>query len=354
MARLLRIEYPGAIYHVTSRMVGDWRTERPLLFRDNADRQRFVDRLGERVEKYNIRLFLFVCMTNHFHLVFETPAGNCSKFMQALTTAYTVYYNLRHGRHGHLLEGRYKARLVSGDEYLLKLSRYVHLNPVQTEGVKCKPLEERVKVLRAYPWSSYLDYIGKRKALGFVSYGPLLAEMAGEERGRPKRYREFVEAGLTESDEDFNAALRRSPRSIGDDHFRAWVDDLHRKRVERVAKPEDVSFRHVTEPLSGQAVLAIMSDVFGVKQELIRRRSNDCTLRAVAAQFLIRYTGLSQREAAIFLEIGSGSAVCKQLAVLSGKLEKDARLRRLVRQAEERLQKRQTENACVQNSIFKG
>ncbi len=132
MARHLRVEFPGAIYHVTCRRVGDapspfggtsWVPEK-CLFRDEADRERFVERLGERVEQFHIRLFAFVCMTNHFHLVFETPEANCSKFMQSLSTAYTVYYNLRHGRHGHLLDGRFKAKLVEGDSYLLALSRY--------------------------------------------------------------------------------------------------------------------------------------------------------------------------------------------------------------------------------------
>jgi REP element-mobilizing transposase RayT len=136
MARHLRVEFPGAIYHVTCRMVGDWRTEQTLLFKDEADRTRFLERLSERVEQYHIRLFLFVCMTNHFHLVFETPEANCSKFMQSLSTAYTVYYNLRHGRHGHLLDGRHKAKLVEGDDFLLALSRYVHLNPVCVGSLK--------------------------------------------------------------------------------------------------------------------------------------------------------------------------------------------------------------------------
>ena len=103
MARHLRIEFPGAMYHVTCRMIGNWRTQRTYLFKDGADHERFLDRLAERVEQFNVRLYLFVNMANHFHLVLETPEGNCSKFMQSLSTAYTVYYNLRHGRHGHLL-----------------------------------------------------------------------------------------------------------------------------------------------------------------------------------------------------------------------------------------------------------
>ena len=236
MARHLRVEFSGAIYHVACRMIGDtpppggyggtgWCTERTYLFKDDADREHFLARLAERVEDYHIRLYLFVCMTNHFHLVFETPETNCSKFMQSLLTAYTVYYNRRHRRHGHLFDGRYKAKLVEGDDYLLALSRYVHLNPVQVGEWKSKAIEERIKALRAYRWSSYPSYIGKRRVLDFVEYGPLLAEMRGREREWPKRYREFVETGLSESDpsspgydvtsEDFKAALKLSPREKG-------------------------------------------------------------------------------------------------------------------------------------------
>ncbi len=171
MARHMRVEFPGAFYHVTCRMVGDWKSEETHLFKDDADYERFLERLAERVEQFNIRLYLFVCMTNHFHLVFETPQANCSKFMQSLSTAYTVYYNLRHGRHGHLLDGRFKAKLVDGDDYLLALSRYVHLNPVQVGSMKDKPITERIEALRAWRWSSYPSYIGKRKTLDFVQYG---------------------------------------------------------------------------------------------------------------------------------------------------------------------------------------
>ena len=120
MARHLRVECEGAIYHITSRMLGDARSR---LFRDDRDRERFIARLAERVEQHDIRLYLYVLMRNHIHLVFETPQGNCSQFMQSLLTSYTVYFNLRHNRHGHLLDGRYKAKLVEGDEYLSALTR---------------------------------------------------------------------------------------------------------------------------------------------------------------------------------------------------------------------------------------
>ena len=118
MARPLRVQFPGAIYHVTSRMVGSWRQEHKRLFVDAADYQRFLDRLADRVKPFQIRLCLYGLMANHYHLLFETPAGNVAAFLQSLATAYSVYFNLRHQGHGHLLHGRYKATVVEGDRYL--------------------------------------------------------------------------------------------------------------------------------------------------------------------------------------------------------------------------------------------
>ncbi len=365
MARHLRVEFPGAIYHVTCRMVGDWKSEETHLFKDDADYERFLERLAERVEQFNIRLYLFVCMTNHFHLVFETPQANCSKFMQSLSTAYTVYYNLRHGRHGHLLDGRFKAKLVEGDptsprlrrasDYLLALSRYVHLNPVQVGSEKHKPIKDRIKTLRAWRWSSYPSYIGKRKALDFVQYGPLLAEMSGKQREWPKRYRKFVESGLAESDpsspdydetsEDFKEALKESPRSIGSDGFRAWIDELYQKRLETHARPEDVSFRHITEPLPVNEVLTVLSGIFGVEEETFFRRTRNSALRAVAGRFLIQYSGLSQRDAAKILNVGSGAAMCNQLNRLPDKLSAERRLSKTFQRADFELRRLRTEHS---------
>ena len=347
MARHLRCEFPGAIYHVSCRMIGDGQLDRSRLFKDNADRERFVERLGERVEQYNIRLYLFVCMTNHFHLVFETPEANCSKFMQSLSTAYTVYYNLRHRRHGHLLDGRYKAKLVEGDDYLLALSRYVHLNPACVGSMKRMPIEERITALRDYPWSSFPSYIGRTKAIDFVEYGPLLAEMHGKRGEWPNRYRQFVESGLADSDDDFKVALKESPRSIGSDGFRAWIDELYQRRLETHARPEDISFRHITEPLPADEVLSIFCEIFDVKTDVLYRRSRNSPLRAIASRLLIRYAGLTQRDVADLLLIGSGSAVCNQLRRLASELADNRRLRRQVKQAEERLEKTKCSRAAA-------
>ena len=339
MARHLRVEFPGAIYHVTCRMIGDRRLEQSRLFFDDKDRARFIVCLADRVEQYNIRLYMFVCMTNHFHLVFETPAGNCAKFMQSLATAYTVYYNLRHGRHGHLLDGRYKAKLVEGDEYLLALSRYVHLNPVRVGAIKDQPITEQIKYLRGYPWGTYQSYIGEHKALDFVAYAPILAEMSGKRRAWPKRYREFVETGLAEEDEDFKVVLKESPLSIGGEGFRAWIDELYQDLIERHRRPEDAAFRRTTAPLTGEAVLSILAEVFEVSDDEFHHRRRDSVLRGTAGRFLVRHAGMTQREAAEKIGGMGGDAVGRQMRKVRELLDKDRHLQKLVERAEERIDK---------------
>jgi putative transposase len=331
MARKLRIEFPGAIYHVTCRMLGD---ERSRLFVDDADRERFLDRLSERVEQYNIRLYMFVLMRNHFHLVFETPDGNCSKFMQALATAYTVYYNLRHRRHGHLMDGRYKAKLVEGDEYLLALSRYVHLNPVMIKSAKTMLLKERIDYLRQYRWSSYQGYINKRKLLKYVDHAPVLGEMTGAKKDWPRRYKEYVETGLAESDDDFRHVLKRCPLSIGTEDFTSWAGKLYRELIDGHGEPEDVSFRRMSEELEADEVMVILAHVFSVDIEEFRKRRWNSPLRAIAATYLMKYAGRSQRQAAEHLGMRSGSAINKQLLRHKEMLTEDRRLIKLLRKSE--------------------
>jgi REP element-mobilizing transposase RayT len=332
-------------------MLGDARLERCRLFVDDADRERFLDRLAERVESFNIRLYLFVLMTNHVHLVFETPAANCGKFMQSLSTAYTVYYNLRHGRHGHLLDGRYKAKLVQGDQYLLALTRYVHLNPVCVGALRERPIEERIEALRTYRWSTYPSYTGRSKALDFVTYGPILAGMGGKRRQWPKRYREFVETGLAESDAEFEAARKQSPLSIGGEQFQAWVQEQYGRLVERHGRPEDIAFRHHSAPLEVDKVLRVLAKTFGMDIGAFRVRRRNSPLRAVAASCLIRYAGQSQRDVARLLDVGTGSAIGKQLRRLDELSSKDRALTRLREQAAARLeQERQAKTREAVNS----
>src|SRR3990172_2619948 len=130
MARPLRIEYNGAVYHVTSRG-----NERKNIFKDDEDRLLFLDTLKKVSEKYNWLCHAYCLMNNHYHLVIETPDGNLSRGMWQLNGVYTQRYNARHYSVGHIFQGRYKAILIQKDSHLLEVSRYVVLNPVRAKAV---------------------------------------------------------------------------------------------------------------------------------------------------------------------------------------------------------------------------
>ena len=322
MARKLRVQFEGAIYHVTVRGV-----ERRRLFDDDSDRERFLARLGDAVEEYGVRLYLFACMRNHVHLLCETPQANLSAFMHKLQTAYTVYYNLRHRRAGHLMQGRFGAEPVAGDEYLLKLSRYIHLNPVFVRGIKNLPLEEKLGHLRAYCWSSYRGYAGLDEPYAFVDEAPILRLTESRVKRQRHAYRLFVEAAMVETDDEFRDLLKTSRWGIGDEAFQARVRDLHTDRSLEARRQEDVSFRRVEPTVSAASILEAVSEVFGVETAMLRQRQYDCVARAAAAFMLGRYAGMNQRDIGASLGMGTGSAVCRQLRRLRERQAHDAILR---------------------------
>lgn len=321
MARKLRIQYEGAIYHVTVRGV-----ERRRIFEDDDDRRRFLSRLGEGLEEHGVRPYLFCLMSNHVHLLVETPQANLSAFMHQLQTAYTVYFNLRHRRVGHLMQGRFGAEPVEGGAYLLKLSRYIHLNPVFVGAVRKQPLEKRRQELRGYRWSSYRGYAGLGDSYDFVDEAPILAMMEVGAKNRRAAYRRFVEAGMAETDEEFLELLKASPWGVGGSEFRDRMRGLHVERAGHVRRPEDVSFRRVEAQKSAEAVVQAVAQVFGLEAAALRKRQYDCVARAVAALMLGRYAGMNQRDIGVFLGMGMGSSVCRQLKRLRERQAQDQHL----------------------------
>jgi len=326
MARQLRIEYPGAIYHVTVRG-----NAQQNIFRDDKDRHLLCARLAESVETYAVRLYLFCLMDNHFHLVVETPSANLGRFMQSTLTGYTVCYNLRHHCHGHLTQGRYGARLVEGDEYLLKLSRYVHLNPVKVKAKEGLSLSEQMQCLRTYMWSSFRSYIGLAKRLEWVDYGPMLALAGGREKERPERYRCFVEGGIITFDDAFMKAMNRSTRCIGGDDFRESVDEQYAEILKKRKHPEDVTLRRemIQCPEPGM-ILAAVASVAGITVADLKAQRRDCIWKGIAAKLLVTQAGMTQRECAQWLGVRFGSAVAYQIERADVALKTDARLARKV------------------------
>lgn len=182
MARPLRLEFSGALYHVTSR--GDRRED---IYLDDDDRQSFLDLIGKVCERFNWVIHAYCLMGNHYHLLVETPDGNLSKGMRQLNGVYTQRFNRYHGQVGHVFQGRFKAILVQKESYLLELSRYVVLNPVRA-GM--------VSDAGEWEWSSYLAATGQVKDPDWLETDWLLAQFGRKRAAAIKAYTQFVQSGM--------------------------------------------------------------------------------------------------------------------------------------------------------------
>ncbi len=187
MTRPLRIEYPGACYHVYSRG-----NERKDIFRTPMDYELFLGILKDTSLVYDFLIHAYCLMPNHFHMLIETPNANLCDSMKRFLGLYTVRFNRSHNRTGHLFQGRYKALLVDKDDYFLQLSRYIHLNPVKAKLVK-NPED--------YRWSS-MRYFLKDKTPDF-----LFKEFTLKSFGSPREYRTFVLEGMDKPLDPFKEAI---------------------------------------------------------------------------------------------------------------------------------------------------
>lgn len=251
MARQLRIEYEGAFYHVTSRG-----NQREKIFWNEQDKERLRVILDRTKERYGYLLHGYVFMSNHYHLLIETPRANIKQIMQNINTSYTVFVNRKYARSGHLFQGRYKAFIVDKERYLLALGRYIHLNPVRA-GL--------VRRAEEFGWSSYREYLSGRndglvdkdETLGLFSKRPGLAI---------RRYREFVNEGAGE-----RSPLENAIGSIlGDEGFRERVIRYLRILPDKAAIPE---IRKIRRRCGVDEIVRGVAKYYGLPEvDLLRRR----------------------------------------------------------------------------------
>lgn len=306
MARPLRVEYPGACYHVMKRG-----NQRATVFHRSQDYEVFLSKLGHFAPHFHVRVFCYCCMPNHFHLYVKTQEANLSRFMQSLLTAFSVSLNKARGSSGHVFQGRFKAHLVEEEGYQAVLSRYIHLNPVRMEVYRDRSVAERRAHLRAFPWSSYLAYIGQRQTPDWLDMDPILSDFPGSRKTRMERYGRYVEEGLLrELASPYAGAAEQT--LVGSDHFvdrirRAYL--LHRQGDRR----EQPSLVRLQESLGLEDVTAAVADYYRLERErlLLRKGAHrqarrvlmycastyarhQCTLTELAGAFGVSVSGLTR------------------------------------------------------------
>jgi len=210
MTRPLRVEYPDAFYHVINR--GNYQEK---IYINDRDKEKFLEYLEIAADRFSINFHGYCLMSNHYHLLVQTPDANLSKAMQWINVSYATYFNRKRDRHGHLFQGRFKAILIDADEYLKHLSRYIHLNPVRAKMVS-SPAE--------YQWSSYAAFIGQQKAPKFLETNWLLTIFGRNKKQAKGNYQDFVEKVDAKAVENPNKQVTEG-FLLGDANFVKWVKE---------------------------------------------------------------------------------------------------------------------------------
>jgi putative transposase len=316
MARPLRIQYPSAVYHITCRG-----NDRKNIFSDNTDRNKMIEILAESAKTYKVKLFSYVLMDNHFHLLMETQNGNLSEFMRQFNIRYTGYYNRRHKRIGHLYQGRYKSILVDKEAYLSVLSRYIHLNPVKVKGMLKLPIDERIKKLKGYPWSSLHGYLNGKRRLSFIDYGMVLGEYGGETETAREKYKELLYAELSKGADMKDKIIGQS--LIGRAEFIEWVKEefIDKDKSKEIPAVKEI---HCYDSVEG--IMGAIKEVTGNSPDDLKKEKG--VYRQIAMDLLYRVGGLKGEEIGKIFGVGYTS-VSQERRRLVKKMQGDKRLREI-------------------------
>jgi len=272
MARPLRVEYPGAVYHVTSR--GNAQED---IYLEDADREIFLDTLAGVINRFGWLCHAYCLMSNHYHLVIETPESNLALGMRQLNGVYTQRFNRNHHRVGYIFQGRYKAILVERDAYLLELCRYVVLNPVRAS---------MVKDVRQWSWSSYRATAGVQARPPWLSIDWLLSQF-GKQRWRcMERYAQFVKEAVNR--ENIWEGLNQQAYLGGDGFVDRIKSELNGRND--LAEVPKAQWKQAGKSLNEYA------NEFGDRSEAMARAYLDSVHRmnAIAKQFGVHYATVSR------------------------------------------------------------
>jgi REP element-mobilizing transposase RayT len=286
MARPLRVEYPGAFYHVINRGIS-----REKLYNSPRDYEKFLQYLEKATERFAVIVHTYCLMDNHYHLLLETAEPNLSVMMQWLNVSYATYFNRKHNRNGHLFQGRFKAILIDAEAYLKHLSRYIHLNPVRAKIIETP---------EQYRWSSYSAFIGKKKPPKFLQTDWLLSNFGINTKKARKNYKEFIEGADIKSVKDLSKKLEGG-FILGDTDFVNWVKETFLSK--RDDEKEIPQLKQLKPRVAPEIIVDQVSKAFNSEAEKIRKKG----LKRNKA-----------REVAIYLSRDLGGISCSDLGVFFG------------------------------------
>jgi REP element-mobilizing transposase RayT len=311
MTRPLRIEYPDAWYHVMNR---GRRGEN--IFSDKRDYEVFINLLKETAEQWNVKITAYCLMSNHYHILLQTPEGNLSRSMRHLNGIYTQRYNKMHGYDGQLFRGRYKSILVDEDTYLLGLLKYIHKNPV-----KAKVVDN----LDDYPWSSHQGYLSNKKDHDWLNKEFVFSILHRDKRKWKDEYKKL----MYEDNEDKVAEIfesKKLPSFIGSENFVDWVKN-------RFYKPDEKKIiQNRSLAPTTKKIIQGVCNYFDVEKDeiLISRRGILNDPRNIAIYLVRKIRRESHLEISGYFRINSFSSVSSAINRFEKRIKTDVELKNIV------------------------
>jgi len=289
------------------------------IFFTDADREGFINVLRESAELWNLRIAAYCLMSNHYHLLVQTPDGNLSRGMRHLNGVYTQRFNRRHKKEGQLFRGRYKAVLVDEDSHLLEVLRYIHRNPLKA-GI--------VKNLNDYRWSSHEAYVSQAKKWTWLQMKHLLSTLTSVESRQKRAYLDFVSIAEPEEIERFYA-LKNLPSILGSPRFIGMIRDKFSELTNVAEIPES----RVLAP-EPERVIATICEYYRVPGELLRlsKRGSENLPRDVAIYLVRSLCRMTLPDVGEVFGIGNYSSVSSVVQRVKLKLASDMHLQKEIRE----------------------
>jgi REP element-mobilizing transposase RayT len=321
MTRPLRIEYPDAYYHVINR--GNYQEK---IYFNDRDKEKFLEYLEKAAERFSVIFHGYCLMSNHYHLLIQTPDSNLSMAMQWINVSYATYFNRKRDRHGHLFQGRFKAILIDADEYLKHLSRYIHLNPVRAKMVS-SPAD--------YPWSSYRAFIGKEKVPRYLETDWLLSTFGKTKKQARQSYMDFVEKVDAKSLEN-PSDLVSEGFLLGDSNFLKWVKETFLS--DRDDQKEIPQLKKLKPRIAVEDVVEAVADQFecSTDQIIAKGRKNN-KAREVAIYLARDMCGLSCKDLGLYFGGVSGALITIMHKRIAEEASQNRRFRRRINTIKKRI-----------------